>query len=318
MFLWPWVLILLLLFLFLPGLYRRRRKAPAQAIIIHADTTLIALAKTRQGFWRHWPALCYVLALALALVALARPILLVPEAHPQAGIMLALDVSRSMQARDVLPNRFEAARAALKSFVEELPEGSRVGLVTFAGYAIELVPLTADHDRLLEAVDRLYMDFGTVIGEAMLLSLKGLPSLAERQSLGDEPQRFATIILLSDGRSFGGVEPLVALEEVKKQQVTIHTIGVGSLKEGHIPGIPERFQFAARFDEETLRTIAEETGGSYAFVDSAAELKEVYRHLSRSLAWHLAKDEATALASLLAGLLLFLSLGLGAFRRRLV
>ena len=109
------------------------------------------------------------------------------------------------------------------------------------------------------------MDFGTVIGDALLAGVRALPSLERRQELSDDPRSLATIVLLTDGRSFGGIDPIVALDEVKEAQVTVHTVGVGSLTEGPIPGIPLQYQFAARFDEATLRTIAEETAGQYVF-----------------------------------------------------
>ncbi len=316
-FLWPWALALLLLAPLLVWLYRRGLEPPGASAVLHPDLALVARAGASGRRWRrHLGALLYFGALLLALLALARPTLAIPEANPQAGIMLALDVNLSMEARDIQPNRFEAARDAVRAFVDELPQGTRVGLVTFAGYATQVVSLTDDHERLLTAVDRLRMDFGTVIGDALIGSVASLPSLAARELTGDDPERLATVILLSDGRNFGGVDPLIALEEAKRQRVTVHTVGVGTLSDGPIPGIPERYWFAARFDEAMLRTIAEETGGRFVFVDSAGELRDVYRDLGRSLVWRFRREEATAVAALAASLLLLLSLGIGRLRRR--
>jgi Ca-activated chloride channel family protein len=315
---WPWFL---LLFAFLPVLiwwYRRALIPPAKSAVTYADLALASQAHPRtSGIHRHLPAIFYIGACALALFALARPTLNIAEPHPKAGIMLALDVSRSMLARDITPNRFEAAREALKTFVKDLPAGTRVGLVTFAGYTTLMSPLTDDHNRLLDIVDLLRTDYGTVIGDAMLESVAALPHLEAREILGD-PQAFATIILLSDGRNFGGVHPLIALTEVKKQRVTVHTVGVGSTDDGPIPGIPPQFQFAARFDEKTLKTIAEETGGRFVFVDSARELRNTYRELGRALAWRTSREEISALGALVAAALLITSLGMAAARRRLI
>jgi Ca-activated chloride channel homolog len=140
--------------------------------------------------------------------------LAVPNVDPRAGIILAIDISRSMTTPDVESNRFEAARAALRRFVKELPDDARVGLVTFSDYAMRTVPITSDHARVLHAVDLLTLGAGTAIGDAMLESLAAFPSLEERKALG-EPERLATLILLSDGKNYSGVEPLEALEELK-------------------------------------------------------------------------------------------------------
>ena len=232
--------------------------------------------------------------------------------------MLALDVSLSMQATDVTPSRFEAARSALQTFLSELPEGARVGLVTFAGYATTVVPLTDDHERILDAVEFLSLGRGTVIGEALLESLAALPSLEDREASGDDPATLATIILLSDGRNRGGVDPLLAVAEAKRQQVTVHTVGVSTTTDGPVPGLPGRFGSAARFDETTLRAVATQTGGRYTFVDSAGQLRDVYSELSRSLTWRFGRDEATAVAALGAAALLLLSVGWSALRRRVL
>jgi len=316
-FYWPWVLLALIALPLLLNYYQNAQKQKAQSVSYHPDLSLLKKAASKKKKTTKLATILFTLAIITATISLARPTLNVPEAHPQAGIMLALDVSRSMAAYDILPNRFEAAKEAIKTFVKNLPQGTRVGLVTFAGYATPIVPLGQDHDRLLEAIDYLRMDYGTVIGDGLLSSLKGLPSLEQRLNLGDSPERFATIILLSDGRNFGGIDPLSALEEVKKQQVTVHTIGVGTLTDGPIPGIPMQYQFAARFDEPTMRKIATDTGGSFNFVGSAEELNEVYKDLSKAVIWRFGKEEATALGTLIAGILLFTSLSFNLIRQRL-
>jgi Ca-activated chloride channel homolog len=264
------------------------------------------------------PAILYTLALAAGIFAVARPALSIPQADPRAGIILTLDVSRSMMATDIRPNRFNAAREALIAFVEGLPEGTRVGLVTFARYATTVVPLTDDHASVIRAVNYLQMDFGTAIGSGLEESLRVLPTLEEREESGDDPQRLATMILLSDGRSVIGADPLEVTEEAVKQKVTVHTIGVGSITDGPVPGLPPRYQYAARFDEETLRSIADRTGGEYHFVDSAAELRRTYEEISRSLVFSTRFDEVSAGAAVLSALFLMSSLALSQWRRQVL
>jgi Ca-activated chloride channel homolog len=316
-FLWPQVLLLLLAAPLLVWWYRRGRRPPARAVSYHPDLALLARAVPagRGRARRHLPAALYLAALLLAVVALARPTLPVPEAHPQAGIVLALDVSISMQATDVSPSRIAAAVVALEGFVRELPPGTRVGLVTFAGYATLAVPLTDDHDRVLQAVRTPQLGRGTVIGDALLASVGAFAPLEERRASGEDPRSLATVVLLSDGANRGGTPPLVALDEVIAQQVTVHTIGVGSAASGGGDGFGA-FGGAMRFDETTLRTIAERSGGRFAFVDSAEELGDVYRDLSRAVAWRVRRDEATAVAALAAAVLLATSMGLAGLLRR--
>ena len=266
-------------------------------------SNLIQVGKTSS--WRkHIPAVFYVLAISSGIFALARPMMPIPIADPRAGIILALDVSRSMMATDIKPNRFDAAREALKTFVENLPQGTQVGLVTFARYATTVVPLTDDHATVLKAVDILEMDFGTVIGDGLVESISNLPSLKDRKAEDDDPSKLATIILLSDGRSMNGIDPLDAALEAKQQKIIVHTIGAGSITDGPIPGIPPRYQFAARFDAQTLKDVARIAGGQYHFVDSANDLKQTYKQISRLVTNRFAQDEVTALAALIAAGLL--------------
>lgn len=316
-FMWPVMLVALLLLPLLPWAYRRWLKPPAKAVVLHPDVALLAKAGASGRRWtRQLPAWMYLSALSLAVLALARPTMMVPEVDPKTGIILALDVSLSMQAGDVRPSRIVAARQALTAFVEDLPAGVRVGLVTFAGHATLLVPLTDDHERVLRAVDVLYLGRGTVIGSALVESARALPSLEERLGYGGDPRSYANIVLLSDGANRGGIPPVVALEEVKAQEVTVHTIGVGDSSSNADMYDPWGFGGGSmRFDETTLRLIAEETGGRFTMATSSEELSEIYRGLSRSLAWRMTRDEATAVVTLAAALLLFGSLLLAQWRR---
>lgn len=318
MFLWPWALGLLLLLPLWVWLYWRGLRPPAESVALYPDTAILARAFPKGPRWRqHLPAGLYLLALVAAVFALARPTLPVPQADPRAAVVLAVDISRSMQATDVQPNRFEAAKVALRTFIRELPEGLRVALVAFSRDAHLVVPLTTDRGRLLEAVDFLSLNLGTAIGDAILESIMALPPLSERAEAPD-PKSLATIILLTDGRSLAGVDPVEAAYEAARLQIRVHTIGIGRATEGPVPGLPEQYALAAQFDEAALKEIARVGEGEYFFVDSAGKLKEAYRKLTQQMIWRIRQDEVSAVAALLAGLLLMLSLGLVQFRRRVV
>jgi Ca-activated chloride channel family protein len=317
-FQWPQALVLLLLLPVLGWLYWRGRKPRAESVVVFPGLETLSRTKPAGlGFRLHLPALLYGLALLLGILALARPSMTVPEGDPRAGIVLTIDVSRSMMATDIQPSRFEAARAALRTFLKEMPQGARVGLVIFSRFPTTVVPLTTNRTRLFDAVDTIDMGLGTAIGEAILEGLRNFPPLQERQDVQD-PKNLATIVLLTDGRSLGGTDPIEAAQEANKEGVRIHTIGVGRVTDGPIPGLPEMYQNASQFDEPTLRAVAQATGGEYVFVDSAQKLKDTFKTLSRSVTWSTRKDEVSALPALGAGMLLGLSLLLSSARRKVM
>jgi Ca-activated chloride channel family protein len=256
---------------------------------------------------RYLPLGLYGLALCLGLLALARPQAVIPLPDESAGIVLTIDVSGSMRATDVAPSRMEAAKAAARDFVERLPEGIKVGLVSFAGYAILNSPLTTDHAEVLEQIGYLERRPNTAIGEGLMESLRAFPLGEGGKVIGS-----ATVILLSDGQNRTGIEPEEAAREAARLGVTVHTIGVGRVG-GSDPSIP-----FAGFDEAELRGIADITGGRYFAVGSAERLLEVYRELQRQTVWKPQRTEVTAVFSLLAGALLASSLLLASWNRRVV
>ncbi|HEX7005031.1 MAG TPA: VWA domain-containing protein [Trueperaceae bacterium] len=316
-FLWPWGLALLALAPLLIWLYFRSLRSAARAVTMHPDLALIARASETGRRWRrHVPAFIYLGTCTLALFALARPSLPAPEAHPQAAIILALDSSWSMRATDIEPSRLEAAKEAVYSFLDDVPDNIRVGLVTFGYFANTVAPPTRDHDLLREAIEELTLQRGTAIGEALLASVAALPSLEERRAAADDPKDLATVILLSDGQNRGGIDPVTALEMIVPEQVTVHTVGVGTDRGGGGDWGPGGYSRGYRFDESTLRRIAADTGGRYVFVDNASDLNDVYRELGNSLVWRMAPEEATGIFSLAAALLLLLGIVVAESQRR--
>ncbi len=316
-FLWPWMLALLLALPLLVWLYRRALRRPSETVALHPDVALLARASAGRRRWTaHIAAALYLAACGLGLAAVARPTIPVPHVNDRAGIILAIDLSRSMAANDIAPSRFEAARRALKTFVRALPSGARVGVVAFSSYATTVVPLTSDHQRVLDAVDLLTLGRSTAIGDGIMKAIQDLPSLTDREKGGGDPSKLATVVLLSDGRNRTGIDPLVAAAEAKKQRIVVDTVGVGTNDPGGFYNGYSRFGAAGRFDERALKAIAQETGGSYVFVDSASKLNHVYRGLSKQVAWSWRKQEASGPVALIAAALLLASLLAGQARRR--
>jgi Ca-activated chloride channel family protein len=308
----PYLLLLLLALPILVWQYRRRMVAgSARAYALHPNLGQLSQVASATPAWkRHLSAGLYLLALTLGILALARPHATVPQPDDRAGVMLAIDISRSMRAEDIDPDRFTAAKKAAQTFVRALPEGAKVGLVSFAGYATLEVPLTTDHQRVFDQIDFLQMARGTAIGDGLLESLNAFPKNEAGKLLGP-----STVVLLSDGRSNRGSDPLEAAQKAKEMGVIVHTIGLGRRSDQSQNDF--QFNFMA-FDEETLRSIAEATGGKYYAAESAQELQAAYRNLGRVVGWKPERTEVSGLFTLLAGLLLASSLVVSSVRRQVV
>lgn len=305
----PQLLLLLLLLPILVWEYRRRIGREASSAYVLFPNPAQFAPISRPSWKRHLGAGLYLVALALAIVALARPqaTLLMPD--NLAGVVLTMDVSLSMWATDIEPSRLEAAKAAAQSFVKALPPGTKVGLVTFAGYATTEVPLTTDHQRVLERIQNLELARRTAIGEGLRESLAAFPLDARGKPLGP-----SSVVLLSDGRNNWGVEPLEVAQEAKEMGVVVHTIGLGRRQS------EDDFYFNnwLAFDEHTLRAIAQLTGGEYHAAESAQALQEAYRKLGKAVGWKPTRTEVSGALSLLAALTLASSLLVSNWRRKVV
>ena len=309
-FTWPWALLALLMLPLLVWLYLRGLGRPAQLAALHPDLQLLAQASARpRPLRRHLPALLYLLALTLALLALARPNAPLPLPDNRTTIMLAIDVSQSMNATDILPDRISAAQRAARSFLRALPDGLPVGLATFAGYSVLNTPPTTDHAQVLDAVDGFNLARGTAIGSGLLEALHALPGHAENapKNAGTPPP--AAIVLLSDGRNNRGIDPLEAAAQVKAAGVKVYTVGLGTEASNALDG--QGGWYGLGFDADTLKAIAKTTGGRYYEAGSAGRLDSIYRELGRSLGWTLKPREVSGFVAALAGLLLLGSLAAG-------
>jgi Ca-activated chloride channel family protein len=270
------------------------------------------------------------------LLAAARPLAVISLPMQQETIILAMDVSGSMRATDVLPNRLVAAQNAAKAFLTELPRQIKVGIVAFAGSAqVAQIP-TLNREDLVSAIDRFQLQRGTAIGNGIVLSLAtlfpdagiDLASLTygrDRQrgtSLDQAPKEAkkdftpvapgsygsAAIILLTDGQRTTGVDSLEAAKIAADRGVRVYTVGVGTVN-GETIGF-EGWSMRVRLDEETLKAIAHRTQGEYFYAGTAADLKKVYETLSSRLTVEKKETEISALLALVAAILAMASAGL--------
>jgi Ca-activated chloride channel family protein len=244
------------------------------------------------GLRRHIPALLYLLGLAALLVSLARPSTVIAVPRDQTTVMLVMDVSGSMAANDLRPNRMVAAKQAARAFVQALPPTMQVGLISFSTNARVSAPLTRDHQAVLRAVDSLAASGGTAIGEGLNAALD---QLAGRPVSGQTEPAPALVVVLSDGASTSGQSPMTAAARARADQVKVYTVGIG--QRGASPLIDGRLP--ARLDEATLQDIAEETGGTYYYAAEAGQLERIYADLGSQVSWVEERTEITALVSAL-------------------
>ena len=306
-FLWP---RLLWLFAVVPALvagYVWILRRPARERVQYPTLDLARVAAAAGGRWRrHVAAVLYLLTICGVIFTVARPVAPVPVPDNRAVVMLSVDVSRSMMARDVVPTRLDAAKKAAVDFVNNLPRGAKVGLVSFSSYATLITPPTDDHERVIQAINSLNLEFATAIGDGLLEAVYALPGRprppqALLPGLPPPPPPDAdrlppaTVVLLSDGQSNRGTPPEDAATVARQLKVRVYTVGLGS-PEGTFLELGGRGIFV-RLDEETLKQIAEVTGGAYWRVSSAAELSRVYTRLGRVIGWRRVPVEVSGLSA---------------------
>ena len=336
-FLWPqflWLLVLLpLLVLLYWWLMRRKNKLAVR----YASLAIVKEAMGRGPGWRrHVPPLLMLLALAAMLLASARPVAVVALPSNQQTIILAMDVSGSMRATDVEPNRLVAAQNAAKAFLKDLPRDVKVGIVAFAGSAQVAQLPTVNRDDLVTAIDRFQLQRATATGNAIVISLATIfPNAGiELQQLSfdrmrggmgrslDQPppkqnefipvppgsHNSAAIIMLTDGQRTTGVDPIEAAKLAADRGVKVYTVGVGTV-DGETIGF-EGWSMRVRLDEETLKDVAQRTAAEYYYAGTAQDLKKVYENLSSRLTLEKKETEISALFALAGALLALLAAGL--------
>jgi Ca-activated chloride channel family protein len=317
--------ILVLLYLFLIG---RRKKSTLR----YGHLGLVKEALGRGGAWRrHVPPVLMLLAISALLFASSRPAALITLPSAQETIVLAMDVSGSMRAADVLPSRLVASQEAAKSFVAELPRNVKIAVVSFAGTAAVVQAPTLSRDDVYAAIDRFQLQRGTAIGSGIVLSLATLfpeAGIDLSQITGeremppgpkDKPRPdfqpvppgsypSAAIILLTDGQRTTGPDSLEAAKMAADRGVRIYTVGIGT-KEGETIGF-EGWSMRVRLDEDTLKSIANMTRADYFYAGTAQDLKKVYQGLSTRLIVEKKETEMSGLLAAIGALLVMLAAGL--------
>ena len=348
-FLWPEALWLLLaapaLVAGYIALMRRRKK---RAIRFARLDLVRAATGASQRLRRHLPPALLLLALVALSFALARPSAVVTLPSDQRTIILAIDVSLSMRATDVEPNRTTAAQVAAKKFVQEQPSDVRIGIVTFAGTASVVQAPTLNRDDLVAAIDRFQLQRQTAIGSGIIVSLatllpdagidlesivlgsrgnrsgKRAAPIGEAAKADPKPALPAVapgsytsgaIILLTDGRRTTGPDSQEAAQMAAQRGVRVYAVGFGTA-EGSNVGI-DGMSIFMRFDEEALKTIAGVTNAEYFHAASAADLAKVYERLNARFVLDRKEVEVSALLSAAAALATLVAAGLSLrwFRR---
>jgi Ca-activated chloride channel homolog len=333
-FLWPEMLWLLLI---VPALlagyfYLLRRKQ--ESALRYASLSLVKEAiGAGQRFRRHIPPLLFLIALIVMIVAIARPAAVVSLPSQHQTIILAMDVSGSMRAVDVEPNRISAAQAAAKAFVAEQPANVLIGVVSFAATAAVVQVPTRNREDIIAAIDRFQLQRGTAIGSGIIVALatifpeagidvtsliygrnasRGMP--LDQASKADKPEfkpvppgsySSAAIILLTDGQRTTGPDSIEAARMAADRGVRVFTVGFGTAS-GETLGF-EGWSMRVRLDEATLKEIANITRGQYFYAGTAKDLKKVYDSLNSRIYLEKKNMEITALFAAAAAIIALVS-----------
>ncbi len=330
-FLWPELLWLLLLVPALVGIYLWLLRRKKKVALRYASLGLVKEALGRgQSLRRHLPPALFLLALIAMIVAIARPAAVVTLPSQHETVVLAMDVSGSMRAVDVEPSRIVAAQTAARSFINDQPRSTRIAVVTFGGSAALVQPPTQNREDLLAAIERFQLQRGTAVGSGLLVSLKTIfpdiefdlgssnpridPSRTGRRldPLREPPKEpfkpvppgsysSAAIILLTDGQTTTGPDPVEAARMAAERGVRVFTVGIGTANGEILVG--DGWSMRVRLDEDTLKTIADVTRGEYFYAGTAVELKKIYESLTSKLVLERRETEITALVTALAALL---------------
>ncbi len=290
--------------------YVRQQRYRRRAAAAFATPALLAsVAPRRPGWRRHAPMLAFLLALAVLIVAAAKPQRTVAVPVERAAIMLATDVSGSMEATDVRPSRLVAARRAARNFVNGVPRGVNIGIMAFNGRPRVLQSPTPERDDIETALSRLTPSGGTATGDAITAALR---ILRQPTGINKKPPPSA-IVLLSDGASTKGKNPIAAAQEAKRAKIPVYTVALGTPngtitvpRPGGQSGTETR---AVPPDPDSLAQVARASGGQSFTADNASDLKRVYQRLGSQLGTERRKRQLTS--SFAGGALVLLLVGAG-------
>jgi len=333
-FLWPemlWLLLLVPAAVIAYVLLLRKKKKIA---LRYASLSLIKNAMgAGQRLRRHVPPLLFIVALTLMLIAIARPAAIVTLPSQHETVILSMDVSGSMRATDVKPSRIFAAQEAARAFVADQPKTTRIGVVSFAATASVVQSPTHSREDILAAIERFQLQRGTAVGSGILVALKMIFPDAEFDLRSFNPRReaakataldpsrpadkgtpkpvpagsytSAAIILLTDGQTTTGPDPIESARIAADRGVRVYTVGIGT-QGGETIGA-EGWSMRVRLDEESLKTIANLTRAEYFYAGSATDLQKIYKNLNTKLFFEQKETEVTALFVAAAAVLALVS-----------
>jgi Ca-activated chloride channel family protein len=287
-FLQPWWLLAAVPVLILAGAYVWRALHRRAFAVRFTNVDLLkTIAPRGLGWRRHVSAVAFLLALLVLSTAMARPSVDTKQPLERATIMLAIDVSLSMQSTDVSPSRIVAAQTAAKEFVKTLPAGYNVGLVAFAKTADVLVSPTKERASIVQAIDGLQLAEATATGEAVFTCLSAIQSVPTDGAAGAPPAR---IVLLSDGYRTAGRPIEQAAAAAAAANVPVSTIAFGTDSGtvqigGELQRVP--------VDRPSLQQLAELTKGHFYEAASLSELKQVYQDMGSSVGYKTQPREIT-------------------------
>jgi Ca-activated chloride channel family protein len=311
-------------------LLRKKKKIALR----YASLSLIKNAMgAGQRLRRHVPPLLFIAALTLMLIAIARPAAIVTLPSQHETVILSMDVSGSMRATDVKPSRIVAAQEAARAFVADQPKTTRIGVVSFAATASVVQSPTHSREDILAAIERFQLQRGTAVGSGILVALKMIFPDAEFDLRSFNPRReaakataldpsrpadkgtpkpvpagsytSAAIILLTDGQTTTGPDPIESARIAADRGVRVYTVGIGT-QGGETIGA-EGWSMRVRLDEESLKTIANLTRAEYFYAGSATDLQKIYKNLNTKLFFEQKETEVTALFVAAAAVLALVS-----------
>ncbi len=302
-FVWPLALVGLVLVPLALGAYLLVQRRRMKYAVRFTNLDLLANVVERSPRWRrHLPPALFLLALALLVVGAARPQATVRTPEEQATVVLAMDVSTSMEATDVDPTRLQAARSAAEAFLDKVPDELRVGLVTFSTEAQVALPPTAEHDQVRRALGFLQADGGTAIGDAIGLAASlGNDERTLAADTGGEDGPPLVVLLLSDGEPSPDTrDPIEAAREAQAAGVKVFTVALGT-DEGTVTvsdGFGGEEVVPVPPDRETLTQVAETTGAEFFEAPSEQALERVYGQLGSDIGF---TEEKRDIAFVFAG-----------------
>jgi Ca-activated chloride channel family protein len=338
-FLWPEMLWLVLIVPALIAVYVMLLRRKKKLALRYASLNMVKEAMgASQKVRRHIPPLFFLLAMTLMIIAIARPAAIVTLPSQHETVILAIDASGSMRANDVQPSRIAAAQAAARTFVGEQPRTTRIGVVSFAATATLVQPPTLSREDIMTALDSFQLQRGTAVGSGLLISLKTIfpeiefnlgasnpridasrdgssrgrslddatkPKAPEFKPVPPGSYASAVIILLTDGQTTTGPDPIEAAKMAAERGVRVFTVGVGTTS-GEILGF-DGWSMRVQLDEEPLKKIAAITKGEYFFAGNAPDLTKVYKTLNSRLVLEKKATEITALFAAVAAAFALLS-----------